>query len=403
MKIKDKIECIKMNKIGKYLIYILIILSIAAFFFLYWYFNNQFNAKSLASLNQKMTNPSLLEIKTKNPNNKWMESQYLIIDDDNKSHVEIFYPKNNKINILPKSNLNGDFQNYLPLLHTLDKFISFNIVKENNNDICGIEIFDINANKWQRLKTIPVLRNKESLPSFDVIYTKTHKPLLLIWGGINYKTGKTQNTIEIIDILNDKLLEKASINFQGGKIVQLDNECYLIGAKNITNNQNNIEFKEIKINILPFAYHNFVIHEYFKIYANTLSSSLDRISFLAIEYKNKQLTEYEMPNNIDNLVKINEIIIPEKYNDYSLINSAKLNNGVLLILKNNVEQLMVLFENTQNAKQGSSFDYRFRLLKKISPNIDLTGAFSINNANGNKILIYIQNNKLYGFRLKNRR
>ena len=51
-----------------------------------------------------------------------MESQYLIIDDDNKSHVEIFYPKNNKINILPKSNLNGDFQNYLPLLHTPDKF-----------------------------------------------------------------------------------------------------------------------------------------------------------------------------------------------------------------------------------------------------------------------------------------
>ena len=62
---------------------------------------------------------------------------------------------------------------------------------------------------------------------------------------------------------------------------------------------------------------------------------------------------------------------------------------------------MDLFENTQNTKQGSSFDYRFRLLKKISPNIDLTRAFTINNANGNKILIYIQNNKLYGFRLKN--
>ncbi len=383
-----------MKNSSKNLIYILILL-VAIFSLLYWYCSGKYNVQVLANLNKNMANPVLIEIKTKDLNSKWMESQFLIIDNDNKNHIEIFHPKTNKIKTLPKSNLEGNFQTYLPLMYTPNKFININVVKEKNNDICGIDIFNINSNKWQKLKTIPILREVKHPPFMDIIYSKDNKPLLLIWGGLNYKTKKPQNTLEVINLLNDKLLEKRNIDFKGGKIIQVDNNYYLVGANNSANKPIILQTEKIKINILPTIFDNPIVYKYSKIYTGTLSSSLDRLALLAINPVEKNLIEYDLPSNIDNSIKVNKINIPTKYKQYSLINSTNTYQGVLFVFKNNVEQLMVLFKNTQNIEQNGSFDYRFKLLKKIGLNIDLTNIKYLESNNvQHTSLIYINNNKI---------
>ncbi len=359
--------------------------------------NNIYNLdiKVLGSLKYNMTKPKIVAIKTKDPDSLWMETQFLIFDDNNKSHIEIFYPETNKISILPKSNLNGNFQNYLPLIHTPNKFATINIIKEKNNDVCGIEIFDMHTNKWQKLKIKPILREAKCPPSIDIIYSKDKKPLLLIWGGVNCKTKKVQNTMEVIDLLSDKLLEKININFRGGKIVQLDNDYYLIGAQESDNEPVVIQSKKIKLNILPFASEGPIVYRFNKIFTGTLSSSLDREALLVIDNKNKNLVEYEMPNNIDSSIRVNKINIPKKYKEYCLVSNIDTNKGIILIFKNNIKQLLVLFRNTQNTKQNSSFIYRFILLKEIELGLDMTNAKFLEEGKIKYMsLICISNNKI---------
>ena len=122
---------------------------------------------------------------------------------------------------------------------------------------------------------------------------------------------------------------------------------------------------------------------------------MDRLALLAINPVEKNLIEYDLPSNIDNSIKVNKINIPTKYKQYSLINSTNTYQGVLFVFKNNVEQLMVLFKNTQNIEQNGSFDYRFKLLKKIGLNIDLTNIKYLESNNvQHTSLIYINNNKI---------
>lgn len=364
----------KFNIYKKFNINILIlsVLILVMIFFVFWSLNlnkiNNYEIKKIGELHNTMNNPKILRT------SQTSKSQYLFINYDIKTSsyiLELFNPKTYNTKVLPKSNLKGKFQQFF-ILPSKNKLININLIKYTNSDICGIDIFDMNTEKWTKLKTNLVIRKwGNEVPSINIAYYND-TPVLLVWGGINYWTNKPQNSMEVLDIFNDKILEFKNINLHGG----LSKYSYIIGTK--TNLPKEITILSKKIKLLPNEEMYPELFFYTRLIIGTLSSSLDRPTILAISLKHNVLTEYALPTSVKAAsdLEITEIPIPKKYNKYFLINAVQPLSKILLIMqhKEKKQKLVLLFSNEKNIKKPKSSDYRFTLISIIDKSLNLVNA-----------------------------
>lgn len=362
-----------------FIVFLFLLLGIIA----YYNKTNNIDVKQLGVLPETIINPQIIQIITQK--NNIHIPQVLIIDNQENhqlyNNIFLFNLRNNRIKTVSKGNLKGKFQNYYNLPHTANQFINVKLIKENSDDVCGIDIFDVETNKWTKLKTNLILRkNSQEKPFIDVLFIN-NTPLLLVWGGINYKTNTYQNTLEVVDILNDKLLEKRTVNFKGGRFITPDDQrFYIVGAQI---NNNDTDSKEIKIQnknieLLQNEDSNPLLFAYTKLMTNTLSSSLDRRTILAVSIKNDILTEYSLPKGIDaaNSLEIETIPIPSKFKNYKIIDVIHQSSKIFLIMSNQKtsKEIIVQFSNMQDVHKKDSQDYRFNVIGKINSDISLKNA-----------------------------
>ncbi len=195
----------------------------------------KFKTNILTKTEQNMSEPKLIKIKKPREENNHNYGTYIFIYDKKNlnKNPEIFKEGDLKTKIVPKPALCGKFFQYEGFGEFL---ISYNLIKDKKDDILGIEVFDFNTFKWKQIKTkFDIRKEGEAVPSVFAFKNTSNEnsrfPIITIWGGINNKTGKAQNTLEIIDTQNGKLLEKKYFPYSGGKIVSSWKEYHLHGAK----------------------------------------------------------------------------------------------------------------------------------------------------------------------------
>ncbi len=347
-------------------------------------------------------NVTISSIKT-NDNNKL----FLLTDNNNS---KLLNTKTLDIKSISAGNLKGSFQNIINLEYTPNKILNVKLVKAKDSDICGVDIFDVKENKWKFLKTKLITRRlADELPFFDIIYSE-NTPFLFVWGGINYNTNKFENSLEIIDILNDKLIAKKEINFSGGSFAATDinnncnnNLCYLIGAKPLNNeiltdlNINNFTIKHI-----GFTTNTPKLITYRRGIKNTLSSSLDSPATLLADIKNNKLTELVFPNDIYKELEINNIEIPQKLQKYKLVSIIPLNyisQYILMAFENSDgKQVLALFNCNKDLKNDNA-EKRFKIIKNVNSKINLQNITYLEKNDKKHIFLFINDNKIFKMEL----
>lgn len=326
------------------------------------------------------------------------------------NNSKLFYPKSLDIKSIPAGNLKGSFQNIINLEYTPNKILNVKLVKTNDSDICGIDIFNIKDNTWKILKTKVITRRlADELPFFEIVYSG-NMPYLFVWGGINYNTNEFENSLEIIDVLNDKLIAKQEINFSGGSFAATDinnncnnNICYLIGAKPLNNEiLTDLNINNFRIKHIDFTTNTPKLITYKRVIKNNLSSSLDSPATIAADIKNSKLTELVFPNNIYKELEINNIEIPQKLKGYKLVNIIPLNyisQYILMTFENSDgKQVLALFNCNKDLKNDND-EKRFKIIKNLNSKINLQNITYLEKNDKKYIFLFINDDKIFKMEL----
>ena len=372
--------------------------------------------EKLTSIQKEMIEPKIIVIPEKNE--KYKDRYLIIYDNKDKSKIELFDLKTKETKPLPKPNLKGENQTLIGG----ETLYNINIVQTNPKDILGIEFFDLDSFTWKKLKTIPTIRKKaDNMPSYQsirTVITKAEewlkdkikgKETLFIWGGINNKTNKQQNTLEIIGLKQDKLIMNTYFPFQDGQF--FENRRAFVGKKTIKEEfKNKYMFEDLfyLLNVVSNEEDSKLMISYFKdeIQKDPLSSYATMLAFGFID-KNNDFKEIILLEEGEPEIYVEKINLPKKYKNYKVTNIFEEFGYYkqILVLEKGNRQNFLRIKNCYKEKKETDFKFRFSSIylndKRDETNKNLNHENVMESysnkeyKNGNIKLYKIENNKIY--------